>query len=280
MKRKTSRQLRPRSQQGQYIKKSPTTLMTLPTELREVIFQYVVVDSDPLPAYVAKRTIKRPAERCVVHEPTLEEQRLRLHAGALSLGTVCEKYMPFLVQQTKAYPEEPPVTQVSRQIREEARNIFYRDNTFTFHLVSCDGGTDDYEYAIGRWFDWTGIANITSRFTISINFMMVAIIGPVQRAATVVIHSNSEHKLSASFRGALTDECTCALSRRAVETRDPDSDQAVTPTRIVDRSIVHYSNHIMSRWARHWRILGRRWDAVAADHCSDCGKVCAPPSDD
>ncbi|KAK4548275.1 hypothetical protein LTR36_010145 [Oleoguttula mirabilis] len=117
MKRKAQRQSGSRSKRGRYIAQKPA-LMTLPTELREMIFYFAIVEDEPLIAY-------------------------KHYDGPLSL--MCEKDMPSTVQQTITQPGEPSLTFVSRQARKEARPIFWRDNTFLFNVAAPLQGPEDID---------------------------------------------------------------------------------------------------------------------------------------
>ncbi|KAK5707059.1 hypothetical protein LTR17_021049 [Elasticomyces elasticus] len=97
------------------------TLMSLPPELRELIWKAAVVGPKPLTAYVAQRTIRVPQRQ--LPRRIWEEERNDSHTRDSEL-----------IRLRKNFPELPALFAVSRDARKEAMSVYYQDNIFSFYL--------------------------------------------------------------------------------------------------------------------------------------------------
>ncbi|KAK5119588.1 hypothetical protein LTR85_007417 [Meristemomyces frigidus] len=168
----------------------------------------------------------------------------------------------------KAFPDEPALTYVSREIRKVARPFFWQENTFKFHM-GCGTMTMMYGHAdldeARQWLNWTTICAIVSRITLAIEFTMAPILGPSFGAGVITISSDAEDKLSATFAGALAEECTCELEQQASEISRVAS----------DRKIVDYADTIATAWKNDYNMANRQHEAPY--RCTECGKAGLPP---
>ncbi|KAK5694298.1 hypothetical protein LTR97_009920 [Elasticomyces elasticus] len=98
------------------------TLMSLPPELRELIWKAAVVEPKPLTAYVAQRTIRVPQRQ--LPRRIWEEERSDSETGNIEL-----------IRLRKNFPELPTLFAVSRAARKEAMSVYYQDNIFSFYLA-------------------------------------------------------------------------------------------------------------------------------------------------
>ena len=113
---------------------NPASLTGLPVELRELIWQAVVVDPEPLTAYISNRTFRVP-ECSITADPTVDY--LNDKPGQL-------------VRQIKTFPEYPELRRVSRSVRQEVLTVFFRDNIFAFCLDRKDGVNEVFEWMATR----------------------------------------------------------------------------------------------------------------------------------
>lgn len=207
-----------------------TNLMSLPPELREIIWFHALAGDEPLICYLAKRTTRLP--------------------------TGCEDFPLALERQSKRYPQHPPLTLVSRQVRKETLPVFYNENIFSFSLDDRDGNQ------IGQWQDFAlpddtfflrptaGRYEVAASalnaqiWTVRLEFVIESVAGVQKthnpRYATIDVRLNAENKLVLTFGGALADECTCYLQEQA--------------TKIPQRQIV-YVNSERQRRALHHRNI-------------------------
>jgi len=82
------------------------TLMSLPTELRELIWHYAIVESETIPAYTLRRIVKRPLQNLEKQESPYWDKFGFLESASVS-------HLTSTVRQVKAHAEEPGLTRVS-----------------------------------------------------------------------------------------------------------------------------------------------------------------------
>jgi len=88
-------------------------LLRLPSELRDQVYAYFVVDNDPLPVFTARRSTLR----------TCKQRPLGL-----------EFLRP--VSEHQAHPGSPVLAATCKQIRREVLKVFYGQNIFMFQQTS------------------------------------------------------------------------------------------------------------------------------------------------
>ncbi|KAK5721348.1 hypothetical protein LTR17_014637 [Elasticomyces elasticus] len=99
------------------------TLMGLPKELRDAIWEFALTEDEPVLPYLERRTIPRPDRKA---------------------------YQTSIVRQMRRQPPSPPLFHVDKRTRREAYPIYWRSNVFAFTLGSASGETANKEQ-VDKW---------------------------------------------------------------------------------------------------------------------------------
>jgi len=142
--------------------------------------------------------------------------------------------------------------------------MFWRENRFLFNQGPNANGD------VELWCEVTDISSVTPRFSVLCVFFIEPITGPRPSWARVNITLTVERKLALSSGGALLNECTCGLLRKAGETNDLiDVNQ-----RQADRAVGYFTNALEAEMSQDYLYINRHKRNPLI--CTRCGKVCNP----
>jgi len=274
--------------QAPYESDEKPTLMNLPAELRKIIFYYALVEPEPLIAYLARPTIKRPPEKCLKHQPPPEPNPLqplmphfaRLDSGASTLPVQyqrplattracgCNKYLTSTLRRLVAYPGKPALLNVSFHIRQEASPLFWRENTFIFNLDrDYHDSAHELRSPVQQWISLTNIAEQTrNRYKVLLEFTMSPLRGDYHRVASIKVSRIEGWKIALEFGGALQDECTCAFTKKANDVTDWSSGVGMMQT-----AVGHFAAYVQEEVYRSLTLASRLRGKTL--ECSSCRKL-------
>ncbi|KAK4901260.1 hypothetical protein LTR27_001817 [Elasticomyces elasticus] len=229
------------------------TLMGLPVELREMIWAYTVVETDPIPSYVLERVVRaRPEAYWDSDLPMLETNPLKF----------VDSY-PTLERKSMAFPRLPAVARVNRQTRQEALTAFFQGNILAFFLNgeiprdevnrwqsalhSLSRGADNDTGTL-RALDMVYFAKL---WTVRLEFGMYTTKNTKNkhRVTIDVKLDKSFENMSLTIQGGLELECVCDLTAAAayyMQLRQPYGHSGV--------AIYAMAAHIESKYMDEWRL--------------------------
>ncbi|KAK4962765.1 hypothetical protein LTR10_000392 [Elasticomyces elasticus] len=193
---------------------SGSRLLSLPAELREIVWKLVLTQSGPIAAYLGHRTVLRNApEPEYAQNP---DQQMRAF------------------RQSQAFPRFPPLALVCKDLAEGIMVYYLKHNVFQFHVE------DKNDYEIFTWldkveqlcetiipFDGVNIYVAASHLTLRVGFK-------VGTSRTNTEYAMIEYKLVGALDsrtcdlmeirlgGTLLKECICWVRGAVRATRDTD----------------------------------------------------------
>ena len=184
-----------------------------------------------------------------------------------------DENLTYTIRPLRAYPKRPALMNVSRRVRSEAGAIYYRENTFLFNIDRdhWDPPLRDTWNPIRDWCRLTRIDDWTQgHFAVLLEFTMGPINGHAQRAATIRFSFTTKWRLAVEVGGALKDECTCALTRKANE----ECFQAhVYET--LHELMYDFAAHIQKEVVNNFKLADRQRGNPMT--CPSCKKACLSP---
>ena len=227
-------------------------LLKLPPELRNYIYTLVVVDKDPLPAYLARRTVLPPR----------------------SDASSSQSYKRRTIVERKIFPLNPSLAATSKQLRGEVLPIFYSENIFIFNIAGS------YTHSSGSVWRWDmaldgseNICRIILEFDmvdphwatqpLAQNNIAILRLQTKRHAAEIAFTSKANRDLSVVTGGKLSEQCTCTLERGFKATEIWLGDQMT---------------HNLAVWVAdcfetdHYPNFKQRREVVGEGRCAECGK--------
>ncbi|KAK4906420.1 hypothetical protein LTR49_024442 [Elasticomyces elasticus] len=159
-------------------------LLSLPAELREMIWSFVLVEPEPIISYVERRTIRGRDYRYPRDSNTIRIKQ--------------------------AVPCIPPLACVARHLHEEVMAVFYGANTFAFNLNKHN------PFEVDSWIDALRMQSVDLMDTDNDcrGWWLI------DHNVTIRLdYSEREYVFKVKVSGALTEECLCRLNDQ-LETRD------------------------------------------------------------
>ncbi|KAK5727882.1 hypothetical protein LTR17_012425 [Elasticomyces elasticus] len=181
-------------------------LLSLPAELREMIWSLAQVEPEPIISYIERRTIRGRDYRYPRDSNTIRIKQ--------------------------AVPCIPPLACLARHLHEEVMAVFYGGNTFVFNLNNHN------PFEVDSWIDALRMQSvdlmdtdddcrgwwlIDHNITIRLEFAIPRPRAPDGLTAIEYSYSEREYVFKVKVSGALTEECLCRLNDQ-LETRDSNGD--------------------------------------------------------
>ncbi|KAK3660866.1 hypothetical protein LTR56_000624 [Elasticomyces elasticus] len=216
-------------------------LLSLPAELREMIWSFVLVEPEPIISYVNRRTI--------VNEDKHDPRRLET------------------LRVMKPIPSLPPLAYIAKQLHAEIVAAFFGSNTFVFHLNKynpreVDSWLTAVKYHISELLTDLDSAFVDGHITIRLD-LQIPISAFLGRLATIEYSFNvKKDSYDIKFSGALTQECVCRLYDQ-IEHRYPDGTgewESLGPMSAVTK--------LLECWARLYWLP--RDTTTRPKHCLHC----------
>lgn len=177
------------------------SLLTLPPHLREKILAETLIEPDPLPAYLLRRTVRRR------------------NSGE---HTSTRNFPLSHCIEAKVFPSSPPVLQTCRLLRREGFSVWIGrasgggsgGNVFLFLLGPGDVGTVEKWVDRSGFLGWLGAGSTRRGFCFVCEFLVEDSWDEGDVGASVVTEWDfGEGTLELGFGGALVGDCTCDLER-------------------------------------------------------------------
>ncbi|KAK0949601.1 hypothetical protein LTR91_026320 [Friedmanniomyces endolithicus] len=156
-------------------------LLRLPPELREMIWAYVLVESQPKKVYTQNRKLSAVAER-----------RLRTKPGSNDTGSI---------------PIEPALTSVCNELRKETLDIFWTNNTFKLIVAAKLSPARSLARRRERPF----MQDVILRFNITYTLTGGADVQHSHHSAELGVKLDIHGKVTFSTMAWLDQECVCRL---------------------------------------------------------------------
>ncbi|KAK5727883.1 hypothetical protein LTR17_012426 [Elasticomyces elasticus] len=191
---------------------SGSRLLSLPAELRELIWKLVLTQPGPIAAYMGHRTVLRNAPEPFYAQDPDEQMRA--------------------FRQSQAFPRLPPLALVCKDFGEEIVVYYLRHNIFQFHI------NDKNDYQVFEWldkvqklcetlipFDGINIYIAAPHLTLRVGFPVRTPISNLEYAIVEykligMLGSRTDDLMDVRLGGALLKECICWARRGVRATRD------------------------------------------------------------
>ncbi|KAK5722773.1 hypothetical protein LTR15_006006 [Elasticomyces elasticus] len=256
------------------------TLMGLPKELRDAIWEFALTEDEPVLPYLERRTIPRPDRKA---------------------------YQTSIVRQMRRQPPSPALFHVDKRTRREAYPIYWRSNVFAFTLSDAWKETANKDQ-VDRWQGYViptgfqlsfipGQPGFDTRpqmevlWTVRLEFMMhepdlsleytrpdrmrrwymnaehtpegvsrpasidVRLVGPDQR----------RKHFQLVFGGVLANSCTCLIRAEA--------EKRVARGGYHETTIAYFASQVEKQWREVWIFSSSHNEGSIAWVCKACGKL-------
>ncbi|KAK3673129.1 hypothetical protein LTR78_006969 [Recurvomyces mirabilis] len=231
-------------------------LLSLPLELREMIWRDVLVEPEPIFTCLAQHAVTRPRD---------SSKRARIRAFW------SDRYSRTpTAPETKVslWPRLPTLSRVSAQLRREALEVFFRDNVFLFRL-DCHMSDHDVQ----RWQDslmaqWSPKmlgAHLFKSWTLRLEFMVQSQTGGMRQPTAIDCKLGAADRLLLSFSGALEQECTC----RCRDGAEGLSSELATAEAGSATTLARFATLVEEQMKSDWERRGRRMTPPCP--CVRCG---------
>ncbi|KAK5721340.1 hypothetical protein LTR17_014629 [Elasticomyces elasticus] len=244
------------------------SLMTLPVELRELVWEAALAEDEPLIAYLERRVVARPTR--TAHQPTM-------------------------MRQVRRIPGSPPLLHVSKQTRIEAFPIYWKSNTFAFSICA------DLPDQVGLWQSFVAQRGthhtymstfpprpsiIETSWNVRLEFSMFRpdITAPEinadnfdwsysplpedpERVATIdvrLVDAAKEGRVEFIFGGVLAEACTCWPRAYAAKWSLADPNHS--------RTIARFAQHVEKELQDVWSYSDSMRGYSQTRQCKECGK--------
>ncbi|KAK5721887.1 hypothetical protein LTR15_006480 [Elasticomyces elasticus] len=190
---------------------------------------------------------------------------------------------PLNVGQSSPTPrtilQQPALTRVNRQIREECLPIFYGQNTF---LVE-DSKLEDKSEVLQCWFR-VNINEVARKYTRKVvySFQRYTTLDGELELSAAHMSLNENGKLDFAIRGSVSEACVCAimaelrkLDAEMPAAATPDDMAAVMAAGLIalQGSIIPGLRSVLEKRERVVQRYGSRRALSVTKPCADCGKM-------
>ncbi|KAK3624443.1 hypothetical protein LTR22_023976 [Elasticomyces elasticus] len=201
-----------KAKEAVHMDQSGSRLLSIPAELRELIWKLVLTHPGPIAAYMGHRTILRNAPEPFYAQDPDEQMRA--------------------FRQSQAFPRLPPLALVCKDLGKEIVVYYLRHNIFQFHI------NDKNDYQVFEWLDKVeklcdtlipsdGINTYIAapHLTLRVGFPVRTPISNLEYAIVEykligTLGSRTHDLMDVTLGGALLKECICWVRRGVRATRD------------------------------------------------------------
>jgi hypothetical protein len=236
------------------------TLTTLPLELREMIWSFVLVEREPIFSCTLQ------------HSTPAQGHRRKGSKRARLLALIQDGYhrkpaaSPARTTRTELWPRLPALTAVNHQIRQEALHVFFRDNVFVFRLNErmSTREVERWQTALVAQCPTLLPQHLFTIWTTRLEFMTQSPLGIGRQPAAIDCTLGPDSHLALSFSGGLAQECTCTARQHAKELSH-EANINGQQTELIMKFTGYVEEQIRNDWGRRGRKM------TPPRPCADCG---------
>ncbi|KAK5115041.1 hypothetical protein LTR62_001738 [Meristemomyces frigidus] len=221
-------------------------LLSLPLELREMIWRYVLVEPEPIFTCLVQHAVTRP--RCHSKRARMRSFWHEIYSRTPSVTTT----------KLSLWPRLPILSRVNTQLRREALEVFFRDNVFLFRLdyQMSDRDVERWqETLLSQWSRSMLPAGLFRLWTIRLEFMVQSQTGGMRQPTILDCSLGPNGDLAHRFQGALKQECTCRYQDNVRSLTKEATASTAGQNELIAKVAALVEEQIKAEWGRRGRWM-------------------------